>query len=146
MYVHLVFAVRGRENLLTSTVRPTIFEYVSGIVTNLKHKSIIVNGFTDHIHVFLGLNPNVSVSDTVHDIKRSSSLFINNNKLISYRFSWQEGYGAFTYSREHIQKVYDYIKNQEIHHSGSNFKNEYLDLLVKFNIEYDSRYLFEFFE
>ena len=80
MYVQIVFAVRGRENVLIKRIRPRVFEYISGIITNLRHKSIIVNGSSDHIHIFLGLNPSVSISDTVHDIKRGSSLFINENK------------------------------------------------------------------
>lgn len=146
MYVHLVFAVRNRENLMSRDIRPRIFEYVSGIVTELKHKSIIVNGYTDHIHVLLSLNPSVSVSDTVHDIKRGSSLFINNNNLAKGRFSWQDGYGAFTYSRNQIQNVYNYIRDQEQHHIANTFRNEYIKYLEDYDIEYDRRYLFDFYD
>jgi REP element-mobilizing transposase RayT len=95
MYVQLVFAVKNRDAVLTKNIRKRVFEYMSGIITNLKHKSIIVNGTSTHVHILFGLNPSISVSDTVHDIKRSSSLFINNEKLCPYRFSWQEGYGGF---------------------------------------------------
>jgi putative transposase len=146
MYVHLVFAVRYRENLLPREIRPRIFEYVSGIITDLKHKSIIVNGYSDHIHILLGMNPNVSVSDTVHDVKRGSSIFINSNNLIRGRFSWQDGYGGFTYSHTQLKDVFNYIKNQETHHSGTTFRTEYLSVMKQFDIEYESRYLFEFFE
>ena len=101
MYVQLVFAVKGRDAALTTIIRPRVFEYMSGILTNQRHKSIIINGISNHVHILFGLNPSIAVSDTVHEIKRSSSLFINKQKLCPERFSWQEGYGAFTYSRSH---------------------------------------------
>jgi REP element-mobilizing transposase RayT len=140
MYVQIVFAVRGKENVLTKKIRSRVFEYISGIITNLNHKSIIVNGYSDHIHFLFGLNPSVSVSDTVHDVKRGSTLFINENKLVPGKFSWQEGYGGFTYSRSQVSDVFRYIENQENHHSGQSFREENNE------IEYDSGYLFDFFE
>jgi putative transposase len=146
MYVQIVFAVRDKENILTKEIRPRVFEYVSGIITNLHHKSIIVNGYSDHIHIFLGLNPSVSVSDTVHDIKRGSSLWINENRLVTGRFSWQDGYGSFTYSRSQVGDVFRYIETQEAHHSGKSFREEYISILEKNEIEYDPKYLFEFFD
>lgn len=146
MYIHLVFAVQNRDNKLTKNIRPAIFKYISGIVRDLKHKSIIVNGVQDHVHILLGLNPSKSISDTVHDIKRGSSLFINTKRLIPGRFSWQEGYGAFTYSRSQIEDVYNYILNQEIHHKKKTFREEYLSILDKYDVDYDPRYLFEFYE
>jgi REP element-mobilizing transposase RayT len=146
MYVQIVFAVRGRENVLTKGIRSKVFQYISGIITNLHHKSIIVNGYTDHIHIFLGLNPSVSISDTVHDVKRSSSLFINENKLLPHKFSWQEGYGGFTYSQSQIRNVYRYIENQEEHHSKQSFRQEYINILETNDIEYDQRFLFDFYD
>jgi len=145
MYVQLVFAVWNRENLLNGLIRPRIYEYISGILRSLGHKSIILNGISDHVHILYGLNPTKSVSDTVHDIKRSSSIFINENKLVQGRFSWQEGYGGFTYSRSQIDDVFRYIQNQEIHHAKRTFKEEYIENLQKFEIEYDPKYLFEFY-
>ncbi len=146
MYVQLVFAVKHREALLTKEIRSNVFEYISGIITNMKHKSIIVNGVSDHIHIFIGLNPSKSISETVHDIKRNSSLFINGQKLCKGRFAWQEGFGGFTYSRSHINNVYNYILRQEQHHAKIRFKDEYLDFLKKFEIDYDERFLFRFFD
>jgi len=146
MYVQLVFAVKYRESILTKNIQPRVFEYVSGIVSAMKHKSLIVNGFNDHIHIFLGLHPSISVSDTVHDIKRGSSIFINENKLVPGRFSWQDGYGGFTYSRNQIGDVYEYIKNQEGHHSKIPFLEEYTSMLEKHEIDYDPRFLFDFFD
>ena len=144
LYIQLVFAVKNRDALLQPEIRPRVFEYLSGIVTKTGHKAIIVNGVSDHIHIFLGLNPNISISDTVHDLKRSSSLFINQTKLCKSRFNWQEGYGAFSYSRTHIKNVFRYIQNQENHHLKCTFREEYLEFLKKFGIEYDERYLFDF--
>jgi putative transposase len=145
LYVQLVFAVKYREALLNKNIRNRVFEYMSGIITEMKHKSIIVNGVSDHVHIFIGLNPNISISDTVHDVKRSSSLFINREKLCLGNFAWQEGYGAFSYNRSQIDEVYKYILNQEKHHTKTSFKSEYIQLLEKFEIEYEERFLFDFF-
>jgi len=125
LYIHIVFAVQERKNFLLTPVRPKIFEYMCGIIRNLKHKPIIVNGTEDHVHIFLGLNPSVSISDTVHDIKRGSSIFINKEKIIPSFFKWQEGYGAFSCGKSQIDNVYNYIKNQEIHHKEKSFREEY---------------------
>ena len=145
LYIQFVFAVKYRECLLTEKIRNEVFSYMSGTLTNKKHKSIIINGYTDHVHVFLGLNPSFSISDVVADLKRSSSLFINDNKWLPGKFKWQDGYGAFSYSKSHIKNVYNYILNQVEHHRSKPFKEEYLELLKQFEIEYDERYLFEFF-
>lgn len=144
MYVQLVFAVQNRESVLTRKIQPRVFEYMSGIITNMKHKSIIINGTSNHVHILLGLNPSISVSDTVHDIKRSSSLLINTEKLCPGRFSWQEGYGGFTYSRSQINDVYNYIENQEEHHRKRSFQEEYLAILNENEVEFEEQYLFEF--
>jgi putative transposase len=146
MYVQLVFAVKNRDVVLTKDIRNRVFEYMSGIITNMKHKSIIVNGTSNHVHILLGLNPSISVSDTVHDIKRSSSLFINNEKLCLGKFSWQEGYGGFTYSSSQIANVYNYIENQESHHNKRTFREEYVDILNKNEIEFDQQFLYDFWD
>ena len=146
MYVQLVFAVGHRESVLSANIRPRVFEYISGIITAQKHKSIIVKGASDHVHILLGLNPAISVSDTVHEIKRVSSLFINENKLVCGKFCWQEGYGGFTYSRSQLDRVYRYIENQDIHHAKKTFREEYLAILEKYDVDYDPRFLFDFFE
>jgi REP element-mobilizing transposase RayT len=145
LYVHLVFAVKNREAVLSSEIRGRVFEYISGIITNLKHKSIIVNGVSDHVHIMIGLNPSISISDTVFNLKRSSTLFINNHKLCKGIFAWQEGYGAFSYSRSQLESVYNYILNQEEHHRKVPFKEEYIKFLDEFAIEYEPKYLFDFF-
>jgi REP element-mobilizing transposase RayT len=146
LYVHLVFAVKYRERLLNEKIRSEVFSYISGIISKRKHKSIIINGVPDHIHILVGLNPNDKISDLVAAVKRSSSLYINQQNWHRGKFYWQDGYGAFSYSRSQIEKVYKYIKNQEKHHKQHTFKNEYIDLLNKFKIAYNKKYLFDFFE
>jgi REP element-mobilizing transposase RayT len=146
IYIHLVFSPKHREYLLTKTIRPRILEYMSGIATNLGHKPIIINGVDDHVHIFLGYNPKISVSDTVKELKRSSSILINEKRFVVGKFEWQEGYGGFSYGHSQIDNVYNYIKNQEIHHKKRTFKEEYLEFLNKFEIKFEDQYLFEFFD
>lgn len=146
LYVQLVFAVKNRDAMLQSNIHDRVFKYISGIISEMRHKSIIVNGVSNHIHILIGLNPALSISDTVHDVKRSSTLFINKDKLCLGKFAWQEGYGAFTYSRSQVEKVYQYILNQSEHHRKVSFREEYLEFLKKFQIEYDDRYLFNFLD
>ncbi|SRR6056297_2419076 len=146
VYVQIVFAVKGRQNLIKPRWRKDLFKYISGIITNKGQKSIIVNGVSDHVHAFVGLKPSMSVSDLARDIKNNSSNYINNNKWIKGKFLWQEGYGAFSYSHSQIEQVYDYILKQEQHHYKRTFKEEYLEFLNKFEIEFKEKYLFEWIE
>lgn len=146
IYIQLVFSPKQRDYLLFPQIRPRVFEYLSGIITNLGHKSIIINGVSDHVHLFIGLNPKISISETVKELKRSSSIFINQQKLFPGRFEWQEGYGGFSYGKSQIEIVYKYIENQEKHHMKKTFKEEYLDFLRKYEIEFEEQYLFEFFD
>jgi REP element-mobilizing transposase RayT len=146
LYVQIVFAVENRQCLLRNKeYNEQIFKYISGTITRLKNKAIIVNGVEDHIHIFLGLHPAMNISDLVGAIKKSSSSFINDKNWFCGKFSWQDGYGAFTYSQSHIEKVFDYIKHQESHHQKSTFKQEYMLMLEKYGIEYDENFLFTFF-
>jgi REP element-mobilizing transposase RayT len=146
IYIQLIFAVKNRDAGLIKRNRSRIFEYMSGIITAMKHKSIIINGVSNHVHVLIGMNPSVSLSNTVHDLKRGSSLFINQNKLCMGQFNWQDGFGGFSYSRSQVEDVYNYILNQEVHHKAKTFKEEYIEFLQKFQIDYDQNYLFDFFE
>ena len=146
IYIQLVFSPKHCDRLLVAQICPRICEYLSGITTNLGHKSIIINGVSDHVHLFLGLNPKIAVSETVKELKRSSSIFINEQRFFPGKFEWQEGYGGFSYGRSQIENVYEYIKNQEKHHKKRTFREEYLEFLKKYEIEFEEQYLFEFFE
>lgn len=146
IYIQIVFAVKGRENLIHEEWKDDLHKYIAGIIKGKNQKSIIVNGMPDHIHAFIGLKPAMQISDLVRDIKNNSSNFINDNKFVKGKFSWQEGYGAFSYSHSHIENVYQYILNQEEHHKKKTFKEEYVDFLTKFNIEHEEKYLFDWIE
>jgi len=143
IYIQCVFAVKGRQNLLQNPWREEIFKYMAGIIKGKNQKPIIVNGVADHVHLFIGLNPSISVSELVRDVKNNSTSYINEQKFITDKFSWQEGYGAFSYAHSQIDHVYQYILNQEEHHHKKTFKEEYIDFLKKFEIKYDEKYLFD---
>ncbi len=143
IYIQIVFAVKGRQNLLHSSWRQEIFKYISRVIQNKGQKSIIVNGVADHVHIFVGLKPVMPISDLVRDIKNNSSKFINDQGFLKSRFSWQEGYGAFSYGQSQIETVYHYINNQEQHHQKKTFKEEYIEFREKFQIEYDEKYIFD---
>ena len=143
VYIQVVFAVKGRENVIDKQWKDELHKYIAGIVKAKGQKSIIVNGMPDHIHAFIGLKPSMAISDLVRDIKNNSSNFINDKKFVKGKFSWQEGYGTFSYSHSHIQTVYDYILNQEEHHKKKTFKEEYIEFLQKFEVEYGEKYLFD---
>ncbi len=146
VYIQVVFAVKGRQNLISPIWRPDLHKYISGIITGKNQKAIIVGGVADHVHAFIGLRPAMAISDLVRDVKNNSSNFINNHRFVSGKFAWQEGYGVFSYSDSQIDNVYNYILNQETHHKKRTFREEYLEFLKEFDVPYDERYLFEFIE
>jgi len=146
IYIQIVFAVKGRENLINNKWNKELNKYIAGIIKGKDQKSIIVNGMPDHMHVFIGLRPAMAISDLVRDIKNNSSNFINDHKWVKGKFAWQAGYGAFSYSHSHTESVYNYILNQEVHHKKKSFKEEYLEFLKKFAVEYEEKYLFEWYD
>ncbi len=146
IYIQFVFAVKRRESLIDASWKNELYKYITGIIQNNKSKLIAINGMSDHIHIFIGYKPSVSIPDLIKDIKVASTIWINDNKLSKSKFAWQEGYGAFSYAQSQIDTVYNYIKNQEAHHQNKSFKNEYIGFLKNFEIEYDKKYLFDFFE
>lgn len=146
LYIQAVFAVKGRENLIALPWRGELHKYIAGIIKGKEQKSIIVNGVADHIHCFIGLKPSIPISDLVRDIKNNSTNFVNNKKFVKGKFAWQEGYGVFSYSHSQVNDVYNYILNQHEHHKKQTFKEEYLEFLNRFDVPYDDRYLFEWFD
>jgi REP element-mobilizing transposase RayT len=146
LYVQIVFAVKGRQNLISKNNREELHKYITGIVQNREQKMLAIFCMPDHIHVFVNIKPSISISDLVRDIKANSTKFINERNWIKGKFNWQEGFGAFSYSKSHIGNVINYILNQEEHHKAKTFKTEYLDFLEKFEIEYNEKYLFEWIE
>ncbi len=144
--IHIVFAVKHREYTIKKQYRPELFKYITGIITNKNHKLLAINGVSDHVHILFGLNPTVALSDIVRDIKNNSSKFINEEQWMPGHFEWQSGYGGFSYSRSQRSDVINYIENQEEHHKKNSFRTEYLNILKKFEIEFEEQYVFEFFD
>ncbi len=146
IHLQVVFAVKNRQSLLKNQWRDEVCKYISGIIKNKEQKSIIVNGVEDHLHILLGLRPSMCIADLIRDIKNNSSKYINDRKLITGKFAWQEGYAVFSYSQSQVEKVYNYINNQKEHHKKVTFKEEYIEFLKKFQIEYNDKYLFDWME
>jgi len=146
LYAHIVFTPKGRTSLLTDSIRSITHKYIYGIIVEKKCFPVAINGTKDHIHILTGFPPSLAISDLVRDIKRSSSKFINERKRSYLRFSWQEGFAAFTVGYRELDIVYKYILNQEEHHLGKSFRNEYLDLLRDEGIEFKDEFLFEFYD
>ncbi len=146
IYIQIVFAVKGRQNLIPKQNREELHKYITGIVQNRDQKMLSIFCMPDHTHLLVGLKPLIAISDLVRDIKAGSSKFINDKHWMKGKFNWQEGFGAFSYSRSQIDNVIKYILNQEEHHKKKTFREEYIEFLKKFEIEYDEKYLFEWIE
>lgn len=143
LYIHIVFAVKGRQNLISAIWKDEIYKYITGIITNKEQKLIVINGMPDHVHILIGLKPDKSISDLVRDIKANSSKFINDKKWVNGKFEWQTGFGAFSYSHSQLTSVINYIRNQEEHHKKRSFKEEYIEFLNLFDIDFKNEYVFD---
>lgn len=145
LYIQIVFAVKGRQAFIKESFRDELQKYISGIIKQEKQKLYTIYCMPDHTHIFVSIKPDIAISDLVRDIKANSSSFIKEKCFIK-NFSWQTGFGAFSYSKSQAARVVDYILRQPEHHKRKTFKNEYIELLEKFEIEYDEQYLFEFYD
>ena len=143
IHLQFVFAVKYRNGLIHSSFKKELYQYISGIIKAHNHKLLAINGMSDHLHILVGMRPSQSVSDLMQNIKANSSKWINEKKFLKVKFEWQEGYGAFSYSKSHVQNVIHYIQNQEEKHKVKSFNEEYLDFLNAFEIDYDERYIFK---
>lgn len=141
IYIHVIFSVKRWEYLISNQWKEELYKYITGIIRNKNQKLLIINGMPDHLHLLIGLKPDKSLSDLVRDIKNNSSNFINEKGFVKGKFSWQEGFGAFSYSDSQLNKIINYIKNQELHHQKKSFKEEYIEILKKFKIDYNEKYL-----
>ncbi|MES2728193.1 MAG: IS200/IS605 family transposase [Bacteroidota bacterium] len=146
IYIQIVFAVKNRDSLIDKSWEEELYKYITGIVTNKEQKMLTINGMPDHIHFLIGMRPSCCLSDLVREIKKSSNDFIKDKKLTPFKFEWQTGYGAFSYSHSSLDDVIRYIMNQKEHHKKKTFKEEYVELLKKFEVEHDEKYLFDWFE
>ncbi|WP_410005833.1 IS200/IS605 family transposase [Aequorivita nionensis] len=141
IHIQAVFAVQNRQSLINPEWKDELYKYITGIIQSYNHKMLQINGMPDHIHIFFGMRPTQSLSDLMKQVKQDSSKWINTKGFVNGKFSWQEGYGAFSYSKSHIPRVIKYITNQEEHHKTKTFANEYLELLKESGIDYDERYI-----
>ncbi len=146
IYIQIVFAVKGRQSLIQQSWEEELYKYITGIVQNKGQKMLAINGMPDHIHLLIGMKPSCNLSDLVREIKKSSNGFINEKRFSAYKFEWQEGYGAFSYSHSALDNVIGYITNQKDHHRKKSFREEYVDFLKKFEVEYKEEYLFDWIE
>lgn len=143
IYIQTVFAVQNRNALINNSWEEELYKYITGIVQNKGQKMLSINGTANHIHFFIGMKPSCCLSDLVREIKKSSSSFIKDKGFCKSRFSWQEGFGAFSYSHSQLTDVIKYIENQKQHQAKVAFEEEYLSLLNAFEIEFKNKYLFE---
>ncbi len=146
LLIQLVFAVKYRESLIHESIREEVEKYITGIVQNNGHKMLAIYCMPDHCHILVGLNPKQSISDLVRDIKANSSKWINEQQWIARRFSWQEGYGAFSYAKSQRDRVVNYVLNQPVHHQKRTFRQEYTTFLQKFKVDYDEKYMFNWLD
>lgn len=142
IHLQLVFAVKHRAAIVAPVWKYDLYNYMTGIIHNHSHKLLAINGMPDHVHILIGMRPTQSLSELMQQLKQESSRWVNDNQLTSSRFAWQEGYGAFSYSKSQLPNVIRYIDNQEEHHQAHTFLTEYKQLLAIFGIDYDERYLF----
>ncbi|NMB80648.1 MAG: IS200/IS605 family transposase [Ignavibacteria bacterium] len=141
IYLHLVFAVQNRASLIQTEWKNELYKYITGIIQNNGHKLLAINGTSNHIHIAIGYKPHQLIPDLLLDIKANSSKWINEKKFVRGKFNWQAGYGAFSFSHSHIDPVVKYIQKQEQHHKKKTFKEEYVEMLVKYNVPYDEKYI-----
>jgi REP element-mobilizing transposase RayT len=143
IHIQAVFVVQNRDCVILKSWKDELYKYITGIIQNHNHKVLAINGMPDHVHVLIGMRPTQSLSELMQDIKGGSSNWINQKGFVKGKFSWQEGYGAFSYSKSHVDAVIDYINKQEKHHRKKTFIEEYFEFLEKFKVEYDERYVFK---
>lgn len=144
IYVQIVFAVQDRQRLIPREHKEELHKYITGIIRNQGQKLLAIHCLPDHTHILLGLKPSMALSDLVQVVKADSTNFINRKQWVPGRFSWQEGYGAFSYGHSQLTTVIRYIQNQEEHHATKTFRQEYVAFLKRFQVEYDPKYLFDF--
>ena len=143
LYFHIVFAVKGRANLISLKWEEELYKYITGIISNKNQKLIAINGMPDHIHILIGMKPDGNLSDLVRDIKANSSKLINEKRFVQGKFEWQQGFGAFTLGHSQLDVIVNYIKMQKEHHKTKTFMEEYIEFLKRYEIDFKPEYIFE---
>jgi REP element-mobilizing transposase RayT len=145
LYVHVIFAVKGRSNLLSKNLKPVLYSFIAGIFRSQNQKLMIINGTGDHVHILIGLRPDSNLSDFIRELKSNSSRWINENGFLTGKFEWQRGFGAFSVGPNYVKTVINYIKGQEEHHRKRTFREEYVDFLESYEIEFKREFIFDEF-
>lgn len=143
LYNHYVFSVQNRRSVLNPSWQDELFKYMTGIIEQQGHRLFAINGVLDHVHILISMNPKQAPSDLMYHLKRSSTLWINKNNFVSGKFSWQEGFGVFSYGKSQIPTIVKYIENQQLHHKKKTFLEEYMGFLKAYEIDFDERYIFK---
>ncbi|WDF68114.1 IS200/IS605 family transposase [Sphingobacterium oryzagri] len=143
IYIHIIFAVKGRQHLINVHWENELYKYITGVVKNKGQKLIAINGMPDHIHILIGMKPDCRLAELVREIKKSSSNFVREKHLSKFKFQWQEGYAAFSYAQSNLERVIMYISNQKEHHKNRSFESEYKDFLLKFQIEHKENFMLD---
>ncbi|HLN55259.1 MAG TPA: transposase [Bacteroidales bacterium] len=146
IYIQIVFAVQGRDNIIKPEWENRLYQYIAGFIRNKKQKLLAINGTSDHLHILIGMLPSCCLCDLIRELKKSSNAFIKENRLCKFRFNWQEGFGAFSYNKSQIDDVIKYIMNQKVHHREQTFRNEFVKHLEENEIDYEEKYLPEFYD
>ncbi|MGZ0015172.1 IS200/IS605 family transposase [Yeosuana sp. AK3] len=141
--IHVVIAVKYKFGKINKKWKEGLIKTIKKVIKKNKHQPIAIDGMADHIHILIEIKPSQSLSDIIDDIKESSAHWINNNNLVKGTFEWQEGFGAFSHHTSQINKVVNYIKNQELQHTKNPFRDEYVSFLDVFDMEYDQKYIFK---
>ena len=143
LYIHLIFAVKGRQSIIPKQHKEELHKYITGIIDSKNQTIIQINSMPDHVHILVGITPDIAISDLVRDIKANSSKFINRQRWRAGRFEWQEGFAAFSYAHSQLNTVARYIRNQETHHARQTFREEYITFLKRFDVPYNPKYVFD---
>lgn len=146
IFIHIVFAVKGRQHFIKELLREDVQRYIAGIINNKKQKLYAIYCMPDHTHILLSIKPDIAISDLIRDIKSSTTSFIKEKNFANSTFSWQEGFGAFSYSKSQAETVVEYILNQPLHHRKRTFREEYHEFLNNYEIAFDERYVFEYYD
>ncbi|MCK8602203.1 IS200/IS605 family transposase [Desulfoferrobacter suflitae] len=140
---HVVFSTKERQKIILPDIKTDLYGYLGGVIRGEKGRLLKIGGTEDHVHILASFHPALSVSDMLRRMKGNTSRWLNENRSLAFRFSWQRGYGAFSVSESMVDVVSKYIDNQELHHKKMTFQEEFLALLSKHNVQYDERYIWD---
>ncbi len=143
LYLHIVFTVQNKKCVIQPSWKNELYKFITDVLARRGHRVLAISGMPDHVHVFINMKPVQSVSEILREVKAESSKWINEQDFLTNKFSWQEGFGAFSYSQSHVEGVIEYLGNQEKLHSQKSFLEEFKAFLELFEIDYDRRYLFK---